>query len=69
MKQVNLSLLRLFKHFFSCYHGNFPPILFRPGIKFWENMLKYSIEANEVSTVSNKRLFNTVNSNTSIIVV
>ena len=25
MKQVNLSLLRLFKHFFSCYHGNFPP--------------------------------------------
>ena len=70
MKQVNLSLLRLFKHFFSCYHGNSPPpILFRPGIKFWENMLKYSIEANEVSTVSNKKLFNTVNSNTSTIVV
>ena len=69
MKQVNLSLLGLFKHFFSCYHGNFPPILFRAGIKFWENMLKYSIEANEASTVSNKRLFNTVNSNTSTIVV
>ena len=69
MKQVNLSLLRLFKHFSLVIMAISPPILFRPGIKFWENMLKYSIEANEVSTVSNKRLFDTVNSNTSIIVV